>query len=313
MAPDIVADILSEVRRGWAVGTETEITIEANPGSVEAGRFRDYAAAGVNRLSLGIQALRDPDLRRLGRWHNAEEARLAFGIARAVFPRVSFDLIYARQDQTLADWTAELREAVAMAADHLSVYQLTIEPGTPFHTRNQSGQLTGLPNDDLAADLYAATQDILGEAGFPAYEVSNHARRGAECLHNLVYWRSGDFAGIGPGAHGRLTLGGVRHATESLRPPRAWLEAVARRGSGESLRAALPAEEQAEEHLLMGLRLAEGIDLDRAARFTGRGLDDARIDDLAVLGLLERRGRRIAATPRGMAVLNAVLRELVAD
>lgn len=313
MDPDLVAQILDAVRGGWLLAEDTEITLEANPGSVEAGRFHAYRQAGVNRLSLGVQALNDADLTRLGRWHSVAEARRAYDIARSSFPRVSFDLIYARQDQTLDAWTSELREAAAMAADHLSVYQLTIEPGTPFHTRSRSGQLPGLPGDDLAADLYAVTQDILGAAGLAAYEVSNHARPGAEGQHNLVYWRSGDFAGIGPGAHGRLTLGGVRWATESVRAPRAWLESVRARGTGDSVRTAVPATEQEEEHLLMGLRLAEGIDLDRAARFTGRAIPAARIRALEELGMVVRRGRRLAVTPTGMAVLNAVLRELAAD
>ncbi|HDR29144.1 radical SAM family heme chaperone HemW, partial [Rhodovulum sp.] len=213
MAPDLVAAILDTVRATWPCANDMEVTLEANPGSVEAGRFAGYRDAGVGRVSLGVQALNDADLGRLGRLHSAAEARAAFDIARNTFERVSFDLIYARQDQLLADWQAELGQALALGVDHLSLYQLTIEPGTAFGDRHARGGLRGLPDDDRAADMYLATQEICAAAGLPAYEVSNHARPGAESRHNLIYWRYGDYAGIGPGAHGRLTLDGRRWAT----------------------------------------------------------------------------------------------------
>mgnify|MGYP006369327017 FL=1 len=314
MDPDLVDAILTAVRAAWPMANDAEITLEANPGSVEAGRFRAYANAGVNRVSMGIQALNDADLKRLGRLHSVAEARAAFDVAREAFRRVSFDLIYARQDQSLAAWEAELREAVAMAADHLSLYQLTIEPGTAFGARHAAGGLKGLPDDDLSADMYLKTQDILEGVGLPAYEVSNHAAPGAESRHNLIYWRSGDFAGIGPGAHGRLTLGGTRWATETPTAPLGWLMQVEQQGHGERARAAVPPEEQAAEHLIMGLRLAEGVDLDHHARLAGTaGLNEPRIARLIDLGLVTRDGPKLSATRTGRAVLNGVLRELLAD
>ena len=269
MDPEIVAAILERIRSTWPVANDLEVTLEANPGSVEAARFHAYAAAGVNRLSMGVQALNDPDLKRLGRLHSAAEARAAFEVARGAFPRVSFDLIYARQHQSAAAWVAELREALAMAVDHLSLYQLTIEDGTAFGARHFAGRLEGLPDDDLSADMYLITQDILADFGMPAYEVSNHARDGAESRHNLIYWRYGDYAGIGPGAHGRLTLGGLRFATETPRAPTAWLERVEREGHGEVPRERLSQGDQAAEYLMMALRLSEGLDLDRHARLAG--------------------------------------------
>ena len=218
MDPDVVAGILARIRQSWPVANDLEVTLEANPGSVEAGRFRGYAEAGVSRVSMGIQALNDNDLRRLGRIHTVAEARKAFDIARESFSRISFDLIYARQDQTLDDWRRELTEAVNMAVDHLSLYQLTIEPGTAFGDRYAAGGLRGLPSEDSAADMYSVTQEVCDAAGLPAYEVSNHARPGAESRHNMIYWRYGDYIGIGPGAHGRITRDGVRYATEASNP-----------------------------------------------------------------------------------------------
>ncbi|MFZ5708895.1 MAG: radical SAM family heme chaperone HemW [Pseudomonadota bacterium] len=313
MPPDLVGAILEHVRRTWKTAPDAEITLEANPGSVEAGRFSAYAAAGVTRVSLGVQSLRDAELRRLGRRHSVAEARAAFDLARARFDRVSFDLIYARQDQTVADWTAELREALAMAVDHLSLYQLTIEPGTAFSARLAAGGLKGLPDEDRAADLFLATQDLCEAAGLPAYEVSNHARPGAEGRHNLIYWRSGDFAGAGPGAHGRLTRAGRRYATEALRMPDDWLRAVEVRGSGEVPALAIPRAEQADELLLMGLRLAEGVDLDRHARLLGRRIAAGRIEGLAELGLIRMDGARLVATMAGRPVLDRIIAELSAD
>lgn len=311
MDPDLVAALIDAIRATWPIANDLEVTLEANPGSVDAGRFRAYAAAGVNRLSMGVQALNDADLKRLGRLHSVAEARRAFDIARAAFPRVSFDLIYARQDQALAAWEAELNEAMAMAVDHLSLYQLTIEEGTAFGARHAAGGLKGLPAEDLAADMYLITQDILGSAGMPAYEISNHAREGSESRHNLIYWRYGDYAGIGPGAHGRLTLGGRRLSTEAPRAPGAWLDRVEAGGAGEAPRETLTAEEQATEYLLMALRLAEGLDLGRFARIAGQPLPPERIARLADLGMVRTESGRLIATAAGRAVLNAVLRELL--
>jgi oxygen-independent coproporphyrinogen-3 oxidase len=309
MSPDLVAAILDQVRATWPMANDPEITLEANPTSVEAGRFRGYADAGVTRVSMGIQALRDDDLRRLGRLHSVAEARAAFDMARAQFDRVSFDLIYARQDQTLDDWRAELSEALSMAIDHLSLYQLTIEDGTAFGDRFRRGRLRGLPDEDLAADMYELTQEICDAHGIPAYETSNHARPGAESRHNLIYWRSGDYAGIGPGAHGRLTLGGTRYATEALRAPGAWLQAVETRRSGETLREIVPEAEQIEEYALMGLRLAEGVD---AAPLRDHPSLSKNINGLIFSGLLEESQGRLRTTAAGRPLLNAILREIFA-
>ena len=271
MAPETVSAIIDEARALWRPANDMEITLEANPGSVEAGRFAAYRDAGVNRISMGVQALNDEDLRRLGRIHTVAEARAAFDIARRCFDRVSFDMIYARQHQTLDTWRNELTEALSMAVDHLSLYQLTIEDGTAFGDRYAVGKLRGLPEDDSAADMYLATQDICEAHGLPAYEVSNHARPGAESQHNLIYWRYGDYVGIGPGAHGRLTLNGRKYATETHLAPTKWLDAVST-GSGESDRTELSMQEQASEYLMMCLRLSEGLDVDRYQRARGPAL-----------------------------------------
>ena len=311
MQPDLVAAILDRVRATWPMANDTEITLEANPGSVEAGRFAGFRDAGVNRISMGVQSLHDADLRRLGRLHSVAEARAAFDVARGLFDRVSFDLIYARQDQTADDWRAELTEALSMAVDHFSLYQLTIEDGTAFGDRFAKGGLKGLPDDDRAADMYLITQEICEAAGLPAYEVSNHAREGAECRHNLIYWRSGDYAGIGPGAHGRLTLDGARMATDTHKAPGAWLAAVEGAGSGEVLADAVPMGEQATEYLMMGLRIAEGIDRARYETLLGAPMNDSVINDLASYGMLTQADGRIRATREGRAVLNAVIRALM--
>ena len=283
MPPETVAAVL-EAARAWPWANDIEITLEANPTSVEAGRFRAYRDAGVNRVSLGVQALDDAALRALGRMHDVAEALAAFDIARDTFDRVSFDLIYARQGQGLADWRAELTRALALAVDHLSLYQLTIEAGTRFGDLHARGRLRGLPPPGLSADLYALTSDLCGAAGLPAYEVSNHALPGAESRHNLVYWRYGDYAAVGPGAHARLTSGGTRTATEALRAPEAWLSAVEAGGTGLALSEALSPEDQAVEMLLMGLRLSDGIDLARHAALAGRPLDAGAVADLAARG-----------------------------
>jgi oxygen-independent coproporphyrinogen-3 oxidase len=310
MEPDTVAAVIEAARAAWPVANDLEITLEANPTSVEAGRFAAYAAAGVSRVSLGVQALNDDDLRRLGRLHSAAEAMQAYEIARKFFDRTSFDLIYARQDQTLDAWQAELRRALDLAVDHLSLYQLTIEGGTAFGERYAAGRLRGLPEEDLAADMYLATQEICGAAGLGSYEVSNHAKPGAESRHNMVYWRYGDYVGIGPGAHGRLTIGGQRHATEAWRAPGTWRDAVTK-GTGESLRAPLDRSEQAVEHLLMGLRLTEGIDMARHEALAGMPLDAGRLRHLEDIAMVEVAGTRLRITGAGRPVLNAVLRELL--
>ena len=255
MPPDTVGRVIEAARAAWPRANDLEITLEANPTSTEAGRFRGFRDAGVNRVSVGLQSLRDEDLKRLGRLHSAAEGRSAFLLAREVFPRVSFDLIYARQFQTLADWRAELTEALTLAADHLSLYQLTIEPGTAFGDRFARGRLSGLIDDDLGAEMYDLTQELCMANGLPAYEVSNHASDMAQSRHNLIYWRGGDYAGIGPGANGRLTLGGIRHATETELSPIGWLDRLTRDGTGESQRSVLSLREQAEEYAMMALRL----------------------------------------------------------
>ena len=312
MEPEIVADVLAAVRATWPMVNDPEITLEANPGSVEAGRFRGFRDAGVNRVSMGVQALNDADLRRLGRLHSVAEARQAFDVARNCFDRVSFDLIYARQDQTLDQWRAELTEALSMAVDHLSMYQLTIEDGTAFGDRFARGGLKGLPDEDVQADMYAVTQDLCVAHGMPAYEVSNHARPGAESRHNLIYWRMGDYLGIGPGAHGRVTLDGGRWATVAPRAPGAWLARVEAGKAGEDDRERVTAEEQATEYLLMSLRLSEGADLGRYEALAGKALEAPRMAHLIDLGLVTQAGGRLRATDAGRVVLNAVLRELLA-
>jgi putative oxygen-independent coproporphyrinogen III oxidase len=312
MEPDLVHAILDRIRAAWPQTNDWEVTLEANPGSVEAGRFKGYADAGVNRISMGIQALNDEDLRKLGRMHSVAEARAAFDVARKAFGRVSFDLIYARQDQSLAAWRAELREALSMAVDHLSLYQLTIEDGTAFGDRFAKGGLKGLPDEDLSAEMYDLTQEICDAAGLPAYEVSNHAGPGMESRHNLIYWRGGDYIGIGPGAHGRLTLNGTRWATEAPKPPGEWLQRVEAGKAGEGPRDIVPGSERALEYLMMGLRLSEGIDLGRYSALAGGELSLNKINGLVDIGVLRRGGRGIAATAKGRMVLNAVIRELAA-
>ncbi|WP_245514006.1 radical SAM family heme chaperone HemW [Antarcticimicrobium luteum] len=312
MAPETVAAVIDAARAHWPFSNDIEITLEANPGSVEVGRFAGYRDAGVNRVSMGIQALNDADLRRLGRIHTVAEARAALDVARSCFDRVSFDLIYARQDQTMDAWRTELTEALEMALDHLSLYQLTIEQGTAFGDRYNAGRLRGLPDDDLSADMYLVTQELCAKYGLPAYEVSNHAAPGAESRHNLIYWRYGDYAGIGPGAHGRITQGAVRYATESIRAPAAWLQAVSR-GTGECVRMPLSPQDQGSEYLMMGMRLREGLDIERYAHLSGWPLPQPRIDRLLELGMIRISDRRVMATDAGRPVLNAILRDLLVD
>jgi oxygen-independent coproporphyrinogen-3 oxidase len=314
MAPETVAAVIERASARFATAPDVEISLEANPTSSEADGFRALRAAGVNRVSLGVQALDDAALRFLGREHTAAEALAAVDLAARLFDRFSFDLIYGRPGQTTADWAAELTRALGHADGHLSVYQLTIEPGTRFELLQRTGALV-MPAGDVQADLYEITQECLAGAGLPAYEISNHARPGQACRHNLVYWRSGEWLGIGPGAHGRLDLDGQRFATEAWRLPRAWLERVERTGSGERTRTALTRSEQVEELLGMGLRLAEGVDLARLHAIAGRAIDEhlnpEALNQLIAERLLTMHAGRLAATAAGRQRLDALLAALL--
>jgi len=312
MQPETVAAILDEVARNWTIAPDVEVTLEANPTSVEATRFQGYRAAGVNRVSLGVQALDDAALKELGRLHTSDEALAAVAIARKIFQRYSFDLIYARPRQTPIEWAAELERAIDQAAEHLSLYQLTIEPDTPFATLAATGRLK-VPDDDRARDLYDVTQEVCASRGLPAYEISNHARAGAECRHNLVYWRGHEYAGIGPGAHGRLNIDGRRFATATEKRPEAWLMRVEAIGHGLVTDDMLTGEERADEFLLMGLRLAEGIDPRRYEALAGRSLDPKRIATLQAEGAVETTpDGRLRVTLSGFPVLDAVVADLAA-
>jgi putative oxygen-independent coproporphyrinogen III oxidase len=310
MEPDTVGALLESVADLWTVPNGIEITLEANPSSVEAGRFRGYRAAGVNRVSMGVQALNDVDLRFLGRLHNVAEAKVAIELARDIFPRLSFDLIYARPGQTIEAWQQELAQAIDLAADHLSLYQLTIEEGTRFHALYAAGKFV-MPDADLSADLYAVTQDVTASRGLPAYEISNHARPGAESRHNLVYWRYGEYVGAGPGAHGRFLDGDRRIVTFTEKMPETWANLVEANGHGVIGGETLTRSEEADEFLMMGLRLAEGIDLVRYEAMSGRPLSSPRVAVLQGEGLVESIGNsRLRATPTGMIVLDALVADL---
>ena len=313
MPPETVAALLERVGRRWPLAAEVEVTLEANPNSAEAERFAAFAAAGVNRLSLGVQALDPAALRFLGRRHSRGEAIAAIESARASFPRFSFDLIYARPGQTLAAWRRELDEALSLAGDHLSLYQLTIEPGTAFAAAAARGDLVPA-DDEIAAALFEMTQDRLAGHGLPAYEISNHAGPGAECRHNLAYWRYQDYLGVGPGAHGRLTLGGVKHATRQHRAPERWLAAVEATGGGREEIAAVGRDAAIAEMLMMGLRLADGIPRARLENEAGGEVETLFADTLPRLvegGFLSLDGDRLAATAAGRQRLNAVLAALL--
>lgn len=312
MDPQTVGSILEAISRHWPVDAQAEITLEANPSSVEAERFRGYRAAGVNRLSLGMQSLDDSALKRLGRLHNAAEGLAALETATAIFTRVSFDLIYARPDQTIAEWQAELTRALAYAGEHLSLYQLTIEPETPFADLHAKGLLK-TPLGEEARAFYQTTQELTEAAGLPAYEISNHARPGAESRHNLLYWRYGDYVGVGPGAHARLPLPDTdeRAVYVGERQPEAWLAKVEANGQGFKEFERLDGEQQADEVLLMGLRLREGIDPARYEALSGRALDEGRIAGLIAQGLLRQDGDgRLMASSDGFIVLDAVIADL---
>jgi oxygen-independent coproporphyrinogen-3 oxidase len=312
MKPATVGGILDTIARHWTIDPRVEVTLEANPSSVEAQRFRGYRGAGVNRVSLGVQALDNASLRELGRLHTAEDALAAVETARGIFQRYSFDLIYARPRQTPEAWAAELKRAIAEAAEHLSLYQLTIEPDTPFFALHKAGKLI-TPDEDTGRALYDVTQDICAAAGLPAYEISNHARPGRECRHNLVYWRGHDYAGIGPGAHGRLTVDGARLATETDKRPEGWLMRVEAVGHGITVEEELTHTERADEYLLMGLRLAEGIDLDRFRAIAGRDIDPEKIAFLRDQGAVETTADgKLRVTLEGFPILDAVVADLAA-
>jgi oxygen-independent coproporphyrinogen-3 oxidase len=312
MQPATVAAVLDAVARHWRIAPGAEVTLEANPTSVEATRFRGYRADGVNRVSLGVQALDDGALAELGRLHSAREALDAVAVARGVFERYSFDLIYARPRQTPRDWASELRRALAEAGEHLSLYQLTIEQETPFAALHAAGKLK-TPDEDVARALYDTTQEVCAAHGLPAYEVSNHARSGGECRHNLIYWRAHEYAGVGPGAHGRVDIAGERHATATEKRPEAWLAQVEARGHGLTTDDLLTRQEIADEFLLMGLRLAEGIDMERYAAIAGRTLDPDRIAALREHDLIETTAAgRLRVSMAGFPVLDAVVADLAA-
>ena len=310
MAPETVAALIQRASEHWSFSNSVEITLEANPNSVERQRFADYRAAGVNRVSLGVQALNDADLKRLGRLHSANDARIALDVALNTFDRVSFDLICARQNQSLRDWETELNQALGFGTDHLSLYQLTIEPGTAFGDRYRAGTLRGLPDDDLGADIFLATQEICDAHGVPGYEVSNHARPGQESRHNMVYWQYGDYVGIGPGAHGRVTRDGTKFATETRLNPGQWLASV-REGSGTSAETPLSADEQAEEYLMMSLRTTLGMNLQRFKRLGGNELPEKRISELEDMGLVSLADGNLSVTQAGRPLLNAVTSRLL--
>jgi oxygen-independent coproporphyrinogen-3 oxidase len=312
MQPGTVSAVLDAIARHWSVAPDAEITLEANPTSVEAERFRGYRSAGINRVSLGVQALDDRVLAELGRLHTAKEALAAVAVARQTFDRYSFDLIYARPRQTPQDWAKELKLALAEAGDHLSLYQLTIELETPFAALHAAGKLK-TPDDDTARALYDTTQEVCAAHGLPAYEISNHARPGGECRHNLVYWRAHEYAGIGPGAHGRLDIEGDRHATATEKRPEAWREQVERNGHGLVTDDVLTREEASDEFLLMGLRLTEGIDVGRYVALSGRPLDPERLAALREAGLVENLSAdRLRVTLPGFPILDAVVADLAA-
>jgi oxygen-independent coproporphyrinogen-3 oxidase len=305
-----VGRILETVSRLWRTANDVEITLESNPASAEAANFRDYRSAGVNRLSLGVQALNDVDLKRLGRLHNAAEAEAALRLAIHAFDRVSLDLIYARPQQGIEGWRKELAHALSFGTEHLSLYQLSIEPATPFATLHRTGALV-IPDEDEAALFYEVTQEVMEAAGLPAYEVSNHARPGAEARHNLIYWRYGDYAGVGPGAHGRIRVAGRRIATAALKLPERWHAAVSTTGHGYAELIEIADKDAAREHLLMNLRLAEGIDLLTYRKRWNVVPDEGRIASLEKLGLVACDAPRLRVTPRGRLVLNRVIAELL--
>jgi oxygen-independent coproporphyrinogen-3 oxidase len=310
MQPSTIGAILGSIAKHWTVDPACEITMEANPTSIEAGRLKGYRDAGVNRLSMGFQAMNDADLRALGRLHSVAEALAAVKTAAGIFERYSFDLIYARPNQTPSAWASELKEAIKLSAEHLSLYQLTIEPDTMFARMVASGKLIPMP-DDEARILFDTTRETCEAAGLPAYEISNHARKGAECRHNLVYWRYGEYAGIGPGAHARLFTDQGRLAIATEKHPETWLKAVRAKGHGTVEEEQLAPLDQANEFLLMGLRLTEGIDPSRFKALAGRRIDSSRVAEMVTDGFIaEAANGHLFVTKKGVPVLNAVVRRL---
>ena len=309
--PSVISGILNEIQKHWKTKDNFEVTLEANPGSVDAKNFKSYRAAGINRTSMGIQSLNEKDLKALGRTHTVQEALSAFEIAQENFTAVSFDLIYARQNQKLKHWEKELTQALGLGANHMSLYQLTIEQGTAFGDRYNRGLLKGLPNDDIASELYDITSNLCEDRGLKAYEVSNYAQEGFESVHNLIYWRYGDYIGIGPGAHGRLTIDGRKYATETYLSPEDWLTKVESQDSGESCVTELSKKQQADEMVIMGLRLNEGVDCKRFQNLSGFPLCDGKLTFLKSIQLIEQKKRNITATFSGRKVLNSVLAELL--
>ena len=315
MEPETVDAAINAVTKNWHIANDLEITLEANPTSIEIEKFRGFRAAGVNRVSVGVQSLRDDDLKFLGRFHSVENARGALDIAAKVFDRYTFDLIYARPGMDVNAWRAELGEALQMSGGHLSLYQLTIEPGTPFYMRHKRGEFE-IPDEDTAADLYELTQSMMADAGLPAYEISNHAAPGHESFHNLTYWRYGDYVGVGPGAHGRLTIDGVKHATRAHRAPEIWLDRVRDAGHGAHPFEPVLAESRLQECVMMGLRLDEGVPIERIERESAMRFDDAippaKIAAMVAEGHLIKTDTHIIATPSGRQRLNALLGYLLA-
>ena len=314
MLPDTVAAVIDAAQRAWNFSNDIEITLEANPTSVEAGKFAAFRQAGINRVSLGIQSLRDEDLKFLGRQHSVDEGRKAIEIAAGIFDRFSYDLIYARPGQTVDGWAEELEEALSIADAHISLYQLTIEPGTAFFTQHARGDFE-IPNDIRAGEMYERTQDTLGAAGLPAYEISNHSRPGQESRHNLVYWRYGDYVGIGPGAHGRLTIDGQKQAIRTHRAPDAWLQRVQERGTGAHEAEPVSPDQRLVECVMMGLRLAEELPWERLERESGRARDvifsDVKLKSLVDEGYMNVSDSGIATTAAGRQRLNALLSYLL--
>ena len=307
MAVSTVERIMNRISSHWRLANNLEVTLEANPTSIEADRFAGYRDAGVNRVSVGVQALNDTDLKALGRLHSANEALHAVEIARSTFDRVSFDLIYARQNQSISDWRSELSHAINFDPDHLSLYQLTIEDGTAFGERFNRGTLRGLPDEDLGADLWDVTQELCSKADLPAYEVSNHAKAGQESLHNQIYWQAGDWAGIGPGAHGRLTIDGDRYETVAAKAPTAWISRVSERDTGDVVYRALSSEAITEERILMGLRVITGVEMPASWINNKSFIINELVDD----DLLNLNGNVLSVSPSGRPLLNAIIEKLL--
>lgn len=309
MPPNIVGDIIDTALKIWTPANDIEITLEANPSSVEVGRFAGYRAAGVNRVSLGVQALNDGDLRALGRLHSTQEAKVALDIAHKKFDRVSFDLIYARQKQSLSSWEVELKQALIMSSGHLSLYQLSVEPGTAFGFRAKAGKLGGLPDEDLSADMFELTNEMCSDAGLSPYEISNYSANGLESIHNIIYWRGGDYIGVGPGAHGRVTTKFGRHATQTALAPAAWLERVEQKGSATLHTKKLHPIDHANELIMMGLRLSCGISISRISDVAGQTISVP--ENLFELGLIELQGDNLRASPTGRPLLNQIIQGIM--